>query len=198
MLRFIRRLSIVAAPIALLIIGLTATTASAATPSYAAALDQAVAHQLQAYPGGTQVSSNEVAYDGGKVMVVFPDASGFVPTASGARTEVTPNATYEWHGCPYGNVASWYCFYQNANFGGRMLEFQDCSGSGLDQSFSTYGFSNETTSWVNTSGIEALSTNKYVGVWQGGNYLWGEDPDSDSANVGKANNDKAQWFETYC
>ena len=197
MLQLVRRISFVLAPIALLIVGITGT-ASAATPNYATVLNQAVAHQLVAYPGGKQVSSNEVSYDGGKVMVVFPDASGYVPTSAGARSEVTPDATYEWHGCPYGNIASWYCFYQNSNFGGRMLEFQDCSGSGTEQSFAGYGFSDETSSWVNTSGIEALSTSKTVGVWKGGTYLWTEDPDSDSSYVGKANNDKAEWFDTYC
>ena len=31
------------------------------------------------------------------------------------------------YGCPFGLSVVWSCFYQNASYGGRMLEFKDCS-----------------------------------------------------------------------
>jgi hypothetical protein len=174
----------------------TAAFASAASTAHPGSLQRAVERQLRDYPGGTQVAANEVSYDHGHVIVAFPGPNGHVqaPRSSGAG----PDASYSWHGCPYGDVAAWYCFYQNSKFGGRMLEFEDCSGDGTKQSFGTYGFSNETSSWVNTSGIEPLSTPVGVDVWGASTILWTEEEDSSSSYVGAANNDKAQWFDAYC
>ena len=195
-----RRTALVIALVALSIIGVSTSTAFAASPSSAdPALRQAVAQQLRNYPGGTQISPNEVSYHGGKVIVVFPDATGHVPTTANARPSVTPNATYYWHGCPYGDSASWYCFYADVNFGGRMLQFQDCSSGGTIQSLAQYGFANQTSSWVNTSGIKAASTSKWVDVYDGNNiFLWEEPPNSDSSWVGAGANDRAVWFATFC
>jgi hypothetical protein len=163
----LRKMSLVFVAAASLIVGIMATPAGAATAS-ATTLQQDIDQQLASFPGGMQVSANEVAYDGGSAVVVFPDSTGNVPTDPTTRPEMSPDAHFEWHGCPYGNITAWYCFYQNAKFGGRMLEFKDCSGSGVKESLAKYGFANQTSGWVNTIGIEPLSTPAHIGVWHGG------------------------------
>jgi len=80
----------------------------------------------------------------------------------------------------------WYCFYADANYGGRSLQFQDCQSGGYTNLFSTYSFQNQTTSWVNTrhSGL--------VQADQGFNtFLWQETAQTSSPNVGAAVNDQA-------
>lgn len=188
------KISIAAATIASAIVSLTgATAATAATSSAAPTLQQRIDNQIHRY-GGKQVSPFEVSYDHGKAIVVFEMANGKIPTASRDRAEVSPaspDSTDYWEGCPYSSYSfgtHWFCFYQNQAWnqenGGRMLEF---SGGGK-QSLVSYGFSNETSSWVNT-------TNRIVTVYGGGNAdLWAEGPNSDSYFVGKTANDRAQWF----
>jgi hypothetical protein len=50
---------------------------------------------------------------------------------------------------------------------------------------------------VNTYGIED-PVEAYISAWNGGNNLWVEPPDDSSDYVGDANNDKAQYFDSYC
>jgi hypothetical protein len=76
-----RRLVLLTTAVAALLFGVSETAAIAAPDSsgYAVTLLQQIQLQLADTHGGTQISPNEVSYDGGKAIVVFPDASGFVP-----------------------------------------------------------------------------------------------------------------------
>ncbi|MGH8891148.1 MAG: peptidase inhibitor family I36 protein [Acidothermaceae bacterium] len=183
----------------------------------AAKLQAEIAAQIAAY-GGVQISPYEVAYNGGDPIMVFANPiTGDVPTVAGDRAEagtgtasgaatpgvqsmVVPLTSYR-YGCPYSGSTGWTCFYQNVNFNGyscgggggcadgaRMLEFASCG----TQSLGTYGFSDQTSSWVN-------NTSSYVTVYNSsGGALWSESPGSASANVGSANNDKADNFWIIC
>jgi hypothetical protein len=172
--------------------------------------------QIAAY-GGTQISPYEVAYNGGDVIMVFANpVTGELPTGSadraetrqpadaaqpGAFAQLTPLTTSYRYGCPYTSTTGWTCFYQNINFnhyscggggacgdGGRMLQINSCG----NQSLATYGFSGETSSWVN-------NTDAYVTVYDGNNsLLWSESPGSASAYVGSVDNDKAASFWLIC
>ncbi|HEY2695133.1 MAG TPA: hypothetical protein VGJ45_06680 [Pseudonocardiaceae bacterium] len=129
------------------------------------------------------------------MIVVFPDASGKVPTSESLRP-ASPDTFYE-HGCPGGATQTWYCFFADRDYLGRTLQFKDCSPDGVTQTFSSWNFTNQTSSWVNTYGIED-PVEAYIGAWNGGNNLWVEPPDDSSDYVGDANNDKAQYFDSYC
>jgi len=172
--------------------------------------------QIMAY-GGTQISPYEVAYNGGDVIMVFANpVTGELPTGSADRAEtrqpadagppdafapLTPLTTSYRYGCPYTSTAGWTCFYQNIDFnhyscggggacgdGGRMLQVNSCG----NQSLATYGFSGQTSSWVN-------NTDAYVTVYDGNNsLLWSESPGGSSAYVGSADNDKAVSFWLIC
>jgi hypothetical protein len=175
--------------------------------------------QIDAY-GGTQVSPYEVAYSGGDVIMVFANPiTGALPTGSadraesrrpadagrpGAAAQLAPLATSYRFGCPYTSTTGWTCFYQHIDFnhyscggsgacgdGGRMLQFSACGNRG-NQSFGTYGFSGQTSSWVN-------NTDAYVTVYDASNsLLWSESPGSSSSYVGGADNDKAASFWLIC
>jgi hypothetical protein len=179
---------------------------SSGLPPAAASLLQAeVARQIAGY-GGVQVSPYEVAYDGGAAIMVFANPlTGEFPTASADRAEsaAAPLTTSYRYGCPYTGSSGWTCFYQNKNFnayscaggttppctdGGRLLQFQSCG----TQSLATYGFSDQTSSWVN-------NTSSYVSVYDSsGNGLWAESPGAASAYVGNADNDRADNFWIIC
>jgi hypothetical protein len=185
-------------------------------PGVARQLQREIDQQIAAY-GGTQISPYEVAYNGGDPIMVFANpATGEFPTTPGARAEahrptprnapgvstqlVAATTSYR-YGCPYNATSGWTCFYQNIDFnhyscpggsgcgdGGRLLQFQSCG----TQSLATYGFSRQTTSWVN-------NTNAYVAVYDSSeNSLWDESPGSANAYVGSADNDKADNFWLIC
>lgn len=185
-------------------------------PAAAKRLQAAIDAQLAAH-GGTQVSPYEVAYHGGDVVMVFANpVTGALPTSGADRAEtrqpptgagrpgaaaVSPLTTSYRYGCPYNSTTGWTCFYQNIDFnhnscsgsgscgdGGRMLEFATCGR----QDLSTYGFSDQTTSWVN-------NTSSYVTVYDVNNsLLWSESPGNASSYVGSADNDKADNFWLIC
>jgi hypothetical protein len=188
---------------ALLTGGMATSAASGASTSTSTSTTQlAINEQLANTHGGVQISTYEVSYKGGSVIMVFPDSSGRVPTSASARREINADSSKSTtlvaassypYGCPKGLTQKWYCFYQNAGFGGKMLQFKDCSGFGTTQYLSNYGFARQTTSWVNTK----TDTNVYV--YDGGsNFLWGENPASAVSNVGAAHNDRADRFLSYC
>jgi len=182
-----------------------AISSAVASPVTAAALsvqDQ-VSKQLRDYPGGTQISSYEIAYSGGAVIMVFPDpVSGRVPTAADTRpsvsvagtdAQVVPDATRYEHGCPYGNTVKWYCVYQDSNWGGRMLEFKDCTSSGYTNSLGTYGFGDTTSSWVNT---RTTNSGRVTATDVFHAFLWNEVTSGhfvESSYVGVTANDRA-WY----
>lgn len=159
---------------------------AASTPS---PLQQQIDKQIKTY-GGIQISSDTVSYNGGAVRLVFPHAgsrSVGTPPSGGASPRLS--TTSYWHGCPYGYSTHWYCFYQDINFGGRMLEFKDC---GYTQDLYNYGFAYQTSSWVNTSSHTVV-------VMDGYNYLlWSEPAYSTSSWVGSSANDRANPFYTQC
>lgn len=195
-----------------LAIPVIATPSLAATPTSApstgpwrSGLPSDAARQLQAeidrqiaLYGGTQVSAYEIAYGAGDPVMVFANpVTGEFPTDAanrverGQATQTTPLTTAYRYGCPYSS-GGWACFYQNIDFNGsgsgRLLQFQSCGR----QSLATYGFSDQTSSWVN-------NTSSYVSVYdQYGTHLWDESPGGLSAYVGDANNDRADNFWIIC
>jgi hypothetical protein len=176
-----------------------AAPSAASAASVVSPTQKAINAQIAKY-GGRQVSPYEVAYQGGNVVMVFPDTSGKVPNNPSARAEfadsaVSPaSAALDTHGCPSGWTQKWYCVYQDRDFGGRMLEFKDCgpSGNPAYNYLSDYGFAYQTSSWVNTK------TDTSVNVYQGYTYLWSESPNSLSSWVGSANNDRATELLGFC
>jgi hypothetical protein len=166
-----------------------------------AATERQIADFLSAHPTANRFGPYQVAFDNASIVLTWPNPStGRVPTQAADRPDLRPTSggvqPADVYGCPSGPlVPDWYCFYQDISFGGRMLEFKDCSNSGLRQNFSDYGFRNETSSWVNT-------TNNVVDVFDfapgGDNLLWIEAPGSGTDYVGNANNDRADYFITYC
>lgn len=186
-------------------------SSQAAAPS-ANAVQAQIDQQLRDHPGGVQDGPNSVVYQNGTVRVVFADPqTGRVPTDNAHRPEAAQAAaelsmktfagtiqplTGYLYGCPFGLSVVWYCFYQNASYGGRMLEFKDCSTlyPGLTQYFTTYGFDNQVSSWVN-------NTWQWISVYNDTalNYwLWDENGQGHSSYVGNANNDKASAFQSWC
>jgi len=188
-------------------------------PEAARVLQSQIDLQIAAY-GGVQVSPYEISYNGGDPIMVFANPlTGAFPTGADDRAEaggtagfassaaqfgqVVPLTTSYLHGCPYTASSGWACFYENIDFnnfscaggaspactdGGRLLQFQDCG----TQSLATYGFSGETTSWVNNTSV-------YVAVYDSSdNELWSESPGAVSAYVGSAANDKADNFWLIC
>jgi hypothetical protein len=163
-------------------------------------LQSRIDDQLKLAPSGRQISANEIAWNGGKVIMSFPlDGQQRAPKSSPAAVwlmtaafprgasarpgSVTPS---DINGCPtvvFG--ADWFCLYADINWGGRRLQW---STSCTDQ-LSNYGFNNQTSSWVNGGAL-------YVWVDDPSRNLWTETPHTKSSNVGATNNDRATWFTT--
>ncbi|MGH2856271.1 MAG: hypothetical protein ACRDMJ_02170 [Solirubrobacteraceae bacterium] len=175
----------------------TTTPAGSATPTTAAQLKTDIDHQLATTAGGTQVGNNVVSYDNGNVQIVFPEpgsavASSYNPDARHAKGGVKARLA-DYQGCPTGVSTYWSCFYQNKNFGGTRAQFKDC---GYLQSFNSYGFADETSSWVNTKPMAYVDTQRYNHA-----PLWHEKEARNSSNghysystyVGNADNDSA-WY----
>jgi len=166
-----------------------------------ATIQAAIDEQLAAVPGGVQVSPNEASYLQGTVVIVFPEADGFVPTDAARRvvesqTEASASGTSYKYGCPYGNRVAWYCFYEHIDFRGRMLQFKDCASGqyGVYQRFTDWNFNDKTSSWVNTS-IRLIDVYDNLGP---SGFLWHEGAHSVSRHVGVGNNDRASSFVTKC
>jgi hypothetical protein len=133
--------------------------------------------------------------------MVFRDATGRLPTGRGDRAELARGLSpaSSWNGCPYGTEVAWFCFYADRDFGGRMLEFRDCSSDGTQQSLADYGFSGEASSWVNMTGSTVYNGDTYVRVFDSRwNELWDMPKDSDNPYVGDSVNDRADRFLAYC
>jgi hypothetical protein len=156
-------------------------------------LQRRIDDQLKLAPGGRQISTNEIAWNGGKVIMSFPlDGQRVAPASSVTATKlmsaatatpkkVTPSSI---HGCPTVTFgADWFCLYADINWGGRRLQW---STSCTDQ-LSNYGFDDQTSSWVNGGAL-------YIYVNDPSRQLWTENPHTTSSYVGDANNDRATWF----
>ena len=134
------------------------TRAQATSPQRRSTHRETWNEQLAQYPGGTQVSVNEVSYGGGAAIVSFPSATqSSIASGIGSAGLLAPNI----HGCPAGDADNrWYCFYEHKDFGGRMVKWnmRHCGSDWI--AFGNVGFNNQTSSWVNTG---ALS----ISVWDG-------------------------------
>ena len=126
-------------------------------------LQESIDDVLANTEGGTQISPNEVAWEGGAVVMSFPDqGEQEAPASSAAVQTFRAKATGQMvpfvevplgsnEGCPtekFGN--DWYCFYQYDNYGGRRLQWNAAHTSKMY--FSNYDFINKTSSWVNGGG----------------------------------------------
>jgi hypothetical protein len=173
----------------------------------AANLQQQVDEQVHRY-GGTQVSANEVSYRGGTVILALPlPGQRTAPVSSHAALAasgggVTPDVgIYYIHGCTAGGADNrWYCFYQDAYWGGRRLQWNlpHCNVQRNDYiDFSVYGFESKISSWVNTGALNIWAFDHF---W---NQLWYEAPanppsdyhDNESSYVGNPANDTAYYAE---
>ncbi|HEY8982438.1 MAG TPA: hypothetical protein VIU15_22980 [Streptomyces sp.] len=161
---------------------------------------------LTSTTGGVQISANEISWNGGEPILVFPlPGEGTAPESSAAAAALegfsladVEEQSVDWHGCPAGSQDDnrWYCFYQHSDFKGRRLQWNwaHCSTA---EWFADYGFANEASGWANTTpnkdhwGMD-------INVWESaGNpdyLLWHEEPWHQVAYVGNANNDKADYF----
>lgn len=222
-MRKLRSLAVVTAAVALTTIG--STTAASAAPVSRSPLEAIVDNeslpvqtridaQLKLAPGGTQVGPNEVSWNNGSLMISFPDAgavaappmsapalktAGMLPAGTAAQksASVEAVAAASIGGCPtvtFGN--DWYCFYADANYGGRRLQWSDSypvSGGGI--AFQDYGFQYQMSSWVNGGG-------KYIDVYYlSGPYvqplnLLTEPPHTSSSSMAPNQNDRASGFYT--
>ncbi|MDX3005336.1 hypothetical protein PWY87_26910 [Kribbella solani] len=164
------------------------------TAAQARTLQGQIDEQLVAAPGGKQISQNEVAYDGGHTIMTFaiPGQTG-TPTSS---KQAAPAADGNTKGCPYGDLIKWTCVYEfanwNENTNGRRLQFDNCGG----RDFNTYNFRDKTSSWVNTTRWKVhvsnfTTTGSLV-------LLWEEQPNSLSAQVTAANDNKADYLDIRC
>jgi hypothetical protein len=154
----------------------TSTSAAELLPDHTQAQIDRI---LRRHPGGVQMSDHEIAWDDGAVMLVLPtDQASFCFPGSGCV-----------HGCPSG----WYCFYQYRDFGGRRLQFRDCSRGGTIQFLTDYGFGNRTSSWVVNRSLNFVNVNDS----DSGRNLWNEHSHSVSRYVGSAADNKADWFICY-
>lgn len=164
--------------IAIAVVTSMATPAAAApTPNdppqaTAQTLQNQIDTQLRMHPGGTQISSNEIAWQNGNVVMTV--------------------GTLAFGACDSG----WYCLYEHPNFnnalvhrGGRKLRFQQC---GFWQFLSDYGFDNRASSWDNrmSKTVQVDDDDRAV-------RLWNSAPRSRSADVGTAN-DRADSLRILC
>jgi hypothetical protein len=180
------------------LVGITAVPGVAAADGKATGrVGASIAKFLREHPDATKVSPYQVAWANGAILTWADPATGAIPTDVENRSELPPGdevSTLDVNGCPSGSfTTNKYCFYEHTNFGGRMLQFADC---GSYQYFSTYGFENQTSSWVNTTGNTVTVYNRLVGGGQA--ILWVEGPASNSSVVTTANNDKADHFYSKC
>jgi len=128
-------------------------------------LQEELSRELREHPDAVQTGPDEISFADGKVVLSL------------GRTRSA-------QACPRG----WWCFFQHANHGGRMLRFSDCRRHNLGD----YGFRDQASSWVNRSG-RTLRTYNVLGL-RPDQRLWTMAGNSQSAYVGAASNDKADYF----
>jgi len=147
---------------------------------------------LEEFPEATQIDDHSIGWDGGKVVLVLPEDGAGELSAEDHGSEPAPVvgssqavSSFAVHGCPSG----WYCVYQDANWGGRRLQFSDCSRNDL----SSFGFRDKTSSWVNNGSHRVQVKNDLTA--RPDPVLWTMPPQLSSSYVGNANNDKADYFQ---
>ncbi len=169
-------------------------------------LPRQVDETLASTRGGVQISANEISWNRGQPILTLPlPGQRTAPSASPAAlrqeglsaADIT-TASVNWHNCPAGNDDNrWYCFYQEQGFHGRRLQW-NWARCGSSTYFSTYGFGNKASAWVNTT-PNKKKWGMHVAVWQAaGNpdyLLWQEPPWHQVSYVGKGDDNKADYFE---
>jgi hypothetical protein len=194
--------------VGVLVAGVTfAGSASAAEQS---SLQDQIDEVLAKTEGGVQISANEIAWEGGQVIMSFPKpgetdapissraAQRLQAKVAGKPADTTEPAALTASAeaddeCPtevFGN--DWYCFYQYEDFGGRRLQWNATHKSPVY--FDKYDFDNRTSSWSNKGG-------KTITVWD--NFwvnnpkeLWWEYAHSRDNYVGSALDNQADSFTT--
>jgi hypothetical protein len=170
------RLAGVLVALVLSAVAVTVASPAAASPQADAALQASIDAQLRLAPGGTQISRNQVAWNGDSVIMTFPE-----PASTPSKVALAPR-------CPGGG---WACFFEDRDWGGRMLQFRSC---GYIQWFSDYGFENQTSSWHNRQAFRSVNV---FDVAEG--ELWFmEQGNVSSSYVGDRRNDKADYFRINC
>jgi hypothetical protein len=165
------------------------------SPESVSSIESDIARVLKASPGAVRTGPFEVSWRGGAVVSTWVPAGSTdvadrtsTQRLDGSRPLRLAASTASVGGCPDGTYVDWFCFYEHASFGGRMLQFRDCPST---QSLASYGFANQTTSWVNNrSGVT-------ITVYDGstsGTVLWREYGKSSDTNVGSWANDRADTF----
>ena len=101
---------------------------------------------LEEFPEATQIDDHSIGWDDGRVVLALPENSAGERSAEEHGVDPAPvvslsPALVDAHGCPSG----WYCVYQDINWGGRRLQFSDCTRNDLGN----FGFRDQTSSWVN-------------------------------------------------
>lgn len=180
-----------------------------AVPTGPLAAEMAAA--LEQQPGGVQVSDNAMVWDGGAVVVVWPnpgDDAAPLGLGDGVRTDVLAGLGLSATGlggevpvdrsgrqpAPRGTHTScpvdYYCFYTSMNWDGSRYQFSStCSGTAAP-----YGFDNNTSSWANRN------LDKRINAYDssGGTLLWSMGAGRTSAYVGGANDNRmSAWTCTY-
>ena len=157
--------------------------ASSTSPSIQDQINQVIAAH-----GGTQISPNQVAWNDGAVILTIPSSQAATPTPS-PKAQAAAVAPAIRSNCP--TSGGWFCFFQDINYGGRMLQFRDC----FTQYFANYGFAGQASSWDNPSNERNL--NVFSSAPPYSFYLWSETHNSRSSWVGSANNDRADYFDCW-
>jgi hypothetical protein len=149
-------------------------------------IEREISRVLRTSLGARRTGPWEVSWDGGAVVSrwTLPRAQ----TSTSASTSMAVSAASSYAGCPDGTYVHWFCFYEHASYGGRMLQFRDCPST---QSLAAYGFANAATSWVNNRSGATVTV--YDGS-SSGTVLWREYGRSHSSNVGSWANDRADTF----
>jgi hypothetical protein len=183
--------------------------ALAGTPSATAAEDtlQAQIDEHIAQYGGVQISTYEIAWEDGEVVMSFPlRGEEHAPPSSTAaerlwaatagepylRPEDDGDAQPLVGNCPTEYLGNdWYCFYENSGYGGRRLQWN--ADHQYPIAFGDYGFRNRVSSWVNGGG---LTIRVYHGDAPGTEWyqLWTECPHTSSTIVADMDNDDADYF----
>ncbi|WP_326557334.1 peptidase inhibitor family I36 protein [Micromonospora sp. NBC_01796] len=183
------RRPIAARLLVVLITGLFAITAGASAASAApqagmssaeVKLQSDISAHIKAY-GGTQISTNEIAWRGGRVVLTIPQPGSRAALAPGEK--IAPLGTAN---CARG----WTCLYEHSNFDGRRLTFTDC----ISEYLPNYGFRDQASSWHNNQTGGAVSV-VYNYVGSSPQWIWSEPSPRQSTYVGDANNDKADAIQ---
>lgn len=155
--------------------------AASPTAAQARALDDRIQDELRRNPGGTRVGLNQIAWNGGNVVMTLGAADGDVGAQAFGRC-----------------TAGWYCVYEARNFNNdnremRKLQFRDCNGGGYRNNLDfPWAFNDKTSSWDNRTGATVHVYSITEGV------LWTMPPNSRSVDVPAWANDKADFLLAFC